>query len=365
MAFNLMTSKNTFTVAENIIGDNDNQYNCSVSRNTAETFFYSNNPETVDYGRLADSKVWLAHEKISGSGQIYTWHINTSQKTIHSDILLYNDTGSAVTITISNVGLTNGNGLSDRNAWISYYNNSTSRTYTLQSGAFLSPDVLQQSNIYNFNNFGKVARFRIEGPGSLYIYDLAYYTNSGAAQDPAAKQPDVISPTRGLGHGFYETMYATLTLTDGSATQSFSLGGADAKNLYKHDSFGNQDLVSITDSSASPHNASYNLFGNYGVQMRINLTINNQCVNGNNGKYVRIFMGTRAIGDGCALIPFCRYNSQVFSAFTGSVPYRNYIDVLYNNEMPFGSTTITFDMVVPAMSSAPVIVGARWVPTKV
>lgn len=355
MAFALMTTKNTFTVGPGIIQKGDNKETCSVSRNTTEKFFYSNNPEHLDSGKsLADDGFWLARELISGNGHLYTWHINKTGKSIHSNILLYNPGSSNVSITFSNIGLTNGAG-SDRSAWINYYNNTSgSKTFTLKPQQFLSPDVLQ-STVANGKMFGKIARFSISG-GSLYIYDLAYDTNSGGATSPAPKNPEYTSPTRGLGNGFYETMNVTLTLTDTAATQSFSLGGDWAAQQIKDDSFSGNDLIPIVDSSknfSSDKDASYDLYGNFGVQMRINLTIDNQCKVGTHGKRVRIFIGK-------AVIPFCRYNKQFFAAKTDCLG-NEYIDVLYNDNMPSGKTTVTFDMVVPATSSAPVYVGARWV----
>ena len=348
-----MTTKNTFTVGPGIIQKGDNKETCSVSRNTTEKFFYCNNPEQVVNDSLADNGSWLARELISGNGHLYTWHINKTGRSIHSNILLYNPGSSAVTITFSNIGLTNGAG-SDRSAWISYYNNTSgNKTYTLNAQQFLSPDVLQ-SIVAAGNLFGKIARFSISG-GSLYIYDLAYATNSGGATAPAPKD-ESISRTRGLGNGFYETMNATLALTDTAATQSFSLGGGWAAQKIKDDSFSGNDLIPIVDSSKnfSPDkNASYDLYANFGVQMRINLTIDNQCKVGTNGKRVRIFIGN-------AGVPFCRYNKQFFAAKTDCLK-NEYIDVLYNDAMPSGKTTVTFDMVVPATSSAPVYVGARWV----
>lgn len=323
-------------------------------------FFYSNNPEQVVNDNLADNGSWLARELISGTGHLYTWHINNTGRSIHFNILLYNPGSSAVTITFSNIGLTNGAG-SERSTWINYYNNTSgNKTYTLNAQQFLSPDVLQ-SIVAAGNLFGKIARFSISG-GSLYIYDLAYVTNSGGATAPAPKDAS-ISRTRGLGKSFYETINATLTLTNSAATQSFSLGGINGKNKNKADSFNGADLIYITDSSNGTKNASYDLYGNYGVQMRINLTIDNQCKNGNNGRKIRIFMGTWVnSSNGGGFIPFCRYNKQFYSAATGDVGAETYVDVLYNDTMPTGKTTVTFDMIVPAaVSTAPVIVGARWV----
>lgn len=358
MAFALMTTKNDFSVGPGIIGKNDNQGKCAVTRNTSEKFFYSNNPEQVVPDSLADRGSWLAKELISGSGQIYTWHVNNTGMAIHSSILLYNPNSTDVTIRFTNIGLTNGSN-TDRNAWVNYYNNTSgTKTFVLKSQQFLSPDVLH-SLVQPNNMFGKVARFSISGT-SLYIYDLAYATNSGGAKLPAPKDKSD-SRTRGLGNGFYETMDVTLTLTDNAATQSFSLGGINGKETNKNDSFYGADIIHIQDSS-EVNNLSYDLYGNYGVQMRINLTIDNQCRVGNNGKRVRVFMGSRVAAEaGGALVPFCRYNKQIYSAFTGIEPGEKYIDVLYNDSMPTGKTQVTFDMVVPAQSAAPVIVGARWV----
>ena len=360
MAFALMTTKNTFTVGDGIIGIADNSGTCSVSRNTAEKFFYSNNPENLKNGySLADDGYWLARELISGTGHLYTWHINNTGKTIHSNILLYNPGSTNVTITFSNIGLTNGAN-SDRNAWINYYNNTSgNKIFTLKPQQFLSPDVLQ-STVTNGKMFGKIARFSISG-GNLYIYDLAYATNSGGATAPAPKD-ESISRTRGLGQGFYETMNVILTLTDNAATQSFSLGGINGAANNKNDSFNGNDLISIKDSSPSP-NLSHYLYGNYGVQMRINLTIDNQCKVGNNGKKVRIFMGTWVSAENNGgFVPFCRYDKKFYSAITGNAGARTYVDVLYNDAMPTGKSTVTFAMIVPAaISTAPVIVGARWV----
>lgn len=364
MAFQLMTTRNTFKVGNGIIGSSDNQNNCSVSRNTNECFFYCNNPEQIVEASLADNGAWLAHELITGNGHLYTWHINTTSTVIYSDLLLYNPNSTPVTITISNVGQTNSAGGNDRKAWENYYNNTSgSQTYTLSPYEFKT--ILHQGPIAVNNVFGKIARFSISG-GGLYLYELAYKNVSSSAQKPAPRDGS-ISRTRGLGNGFYETMSVKLTLTDAAATQAFTFGGLDAANKNKNDSFRGAELIYIKDSSASygsSYNCSYDLYGNYGVQMRINLTIDNQCRVGNNGKRVRIFMGA-AGRDGYAA--FCRYNKQFFTADQGTIPYDKkaekieYIDVLFNDNMPFGETTVTFDVVVPAQNSAPTFIGARWV----
>ena len=83
MAFQLMTTKNTFQVGAGIIGNADNQNNCSVNRNRSECFFYSNNPEQIVEDSLADNGSWLAHELIKGNGHLYTWHQNTTQNSIY------------------------------------------------------------------------------------------------------------------------------------------------------------------------------------------------------------------------------------------------------------------------------------------
>lgn len=167
MAFALMKTKNEFSVGPGIIGVNDNQGNCAVSRNTAEKFFYSNNPEQVVANSLADNGAWLARELISGNGQVYTWHINNTGKTIHSSILLYNPNATSITISFSNIGLTNGSG-TDRAAWVNYYKNTSgTKTFTLQPQQYLSPDVLH-SLVGAGNLFGKIARFSVSG-GSLYF----------------------------------------------------------------------------------------------------------------------------------------------------------------------------------------------------
>lgn len=359
MVFQLMTSKNLFTVGEGIIGPADNKSGCSVERNLSENFFYCNMPESVTLDGLADiisgrGGAWLAREYVTGSGQIYTWHKNVSGRTINSVLLLYNSNSTPVTVTFSNIGLTNGAGYNDRAAWEDYYNGRNAPvTMTLQANDFKS--VMLQSGIQNGNNFGKVARFKMNGTG-LYFYDLAYASNSGTATDYAPHDESTSRP-RGLGQGFYENMTVRLTLTDTAATQAFSLGGIYAAEQDNRDSFMGKELIHITDSATGSSNASYDLYGCYGVQMRINLTINNQC---SSTKKVRIFMGS--YDDDTGGYAFCRFNKQFYKAYTPLIigPYE-YVDVLYDDALPRGESTVTFDYVVPATASAPSIIGARWV----
>jgi len=353
---------------------------CAVVRNANETFFYCNNPEKVNFEDLADSGKYLTYNFIEkSSGQLYTWHVNTSGRSISSVILIQNHNAFPIKVSFTNIGLTNASAGSDKAAWESYYNGTKSESVEIPAQGYKS--VLVQNNIPSGYVFGKIARFKITNksgsPASAYFYDLAYAQsqNSGnahsfaAGDDPRDEIPNSVarnSRRRGTGKGFYNyltigTSAKPVELSATKTARSATVGGVYAQDAVNghSDSFNGDDMVIIqgtgtVSDTVSQNNDSGYLFGCYGMQMRVTMTIKNST---NQAREVRVFMGCK----NTAVPIFARYN-KAFYKFSNTVPKGKIRDVITLGTVAAGAvTTIEFDTVVLAQSAAPFHIGARLV----
>lgn len=330
---------------------------------------------------LADSGKYLTYNSVTGNGQLYTWHLNDSKKTISSVILIYNHNSFPIKVALTNIGLTDLASGNDKAAWESYYNGTKSETVELPAGGYKT--VLVQTGIVHGHVFGKIARFNITNKNtgaltSAFFYDLAYYlsSNSGNAHAfaPSDDPRDEISSStkrnsrrRGTGKGFYNyltvgTTSSPIVLDNVTPERAATIGGVNAQDAVKGhlDSFGGSDMVIISGGTGrvgdtvSQNNDSGYLFGSYGMQMRVTMNIKN---NTSQAREIKIFMGCKSI----AVPIFARYN-KVFYKPTSYVPAKSIRDVITLGKVAAGTTTsITFDTVNLAQSAAPFYIGARLV----
>lgn len=346
--------------------EKDLQTICSCTRTKSESFFYCNNPETLEPGDLADDGKYLTNNKVTGSGQIYTWHRNKTNKTIHSVILIYNHNNFNITVTATNIGFTNSSGGCDRSAWESYYSGGQPETVSIPASGFKS--ILVQDNIKDGNVFGKIARFKIvqsndtKIAASAYFYDLAYYKNSGNAHDFAVgdvpPQNKKNSRRRGVGNGFYNYLTigtnSPIELTNSQPTRAATIGGVNAQTDNINDSFKGADMAYI-EGKAGDYSSGY-LYGSYGMQMRITMNVKN---NTNQAREIRIFMGCSAVETDFPV--FVRYNKAFFRV-TSNVKKWSIRDVITLGIVGAGETQqVVFDTVNLAQSAAPYYIGARLV----
>ena len=165
----------------------------SAGLNTNEFFFYSNSPETLDSGDLADAGRFLNKAtNLQGTGQIYTWHENKAGSTIKNCILVYNPNSYAIKINITHQGLTiNSDWSSDINAWANYYTG-TSSSLIVNANSYGN---LFLRDIPNGRCFGIIARVNIvqngtTTPAPVTLWDLAYTSNSGGGTAFATADPN-------------------------------------------------------------------------------------------------------------------------------------------------------------------------------
>ncbi|WP_248924789.1 hypothetical protein [Paenibacillus hamazuiensis] len=306
--------------------------------------FYCDNPETIRPSDLADAGRYLNQAYVNGAGQVYLWHENGTPGTITHCLLIYNPNNHSITVSSSNYGKTNGNGLSDTQAWADYFaGNSTSiQIAPNQWGSLFS------QNVNSGHNVGIVARTNITnsstGAASTAVfYDLAYVSNSSGATE--FSDSDGTGRPRGVGSAFYLTINLDTiapTTTDGIAY------GMAAGN--SNDIFGTSDLVWV-----SGQNPGY-ILGNYGIQHSITMKVRNDF---SQAKNFYIYFGTNVISSPESFA-FPVVNMYGYTNLANWINGGRYVDLIQTGEISPGSTaTVSFFMVVGAISSTPWFIGAR------
>lgn len=365
---------------------NDLQDRCSVVRTETEGFFYCNNPEKVNLEDLADNGKYLTYNGVKSSGQLYTWHLNNTSKTISSVILVYNHNAFPIKVSFTNIGLTCLPSGNDKAAWESYYTGTNSETKEIPAQGYMS--MLVQNNISQGYVFGKIARYSITNKNTgaaatAFFYDLAYNLsqNSGNAhafaasdcptdEDPGSTKKN--SRRRGVGNGFYNyltigTASKPVELTDSRSERAATIGGVNAQStVYPvtgdiYDSFNGQDMAVITGGTGDKNNGSLKnndsgyLYGAYGMQMRVTMTVKNSSTK---AREIRIFLGCNP-GLDTKFPVFARFDKK-FYAINTPVTNGRLRDVITLGTVAAGATqTITFDTVNLAQSAAPFYIGAR------
>lgn len=302
--------------------------------------FYSNNPESVYTSHLADNGKWLNKATVTGAGQVYTWHVNKTGSTIKSCLLIYNPNNYTIKVTSTNRGLTNGNGITDSNAWTSYFQGSTT-SITVAAKSYGNMFLQSVPNNYNF---GIVARTNVTNNStgavaSAIFHDIAYISNSGGANSFAAAVAG--SKRRGLAPNYYCTMnFATVSPTNANGI-AYKIG-------TQTDTFNGNDLAYVTDGSGA---TSGPLDGAYGEQIQVSIPIKNTT---GTARSFRIYIGSNG-GYSFPLV-----NLSGTTAKYQWIPAFKYVDVIDSGVIANGSTvTVTFFTVVPAISSTPYVIGVR------
>ena len=331
----------------------------NFSFNKNEFLFYSNNPEPIKDDCLADNGKWLCREEVEGYGQIYTWHVNNMDKNITSTILIYNPNNFKIKVKAGVFGKTNKSGeYTDREAWHDYFTQNFSYEEEMEPNSYTN--FFRRVNEIKPNNcFGVVSRLSITdlngNPAKAVLFDLVYVdeAKSGNATMCAVAETEG-SRSRGLGKGFYGVFNLPQLLVDNNAP-CYALGNKDKFGTMpdRNDSFNGKDLVQIIDSSGQV--TDNNLYGNYGVQMDVNLSMKNIGEAGN----FAVFVGTCNEYPGCGCYPFICYNG-IFYDTNGLVKAGEYVDILNIGYVEAGGErSIEFFTANTAGSCAPLVVGFR------
>ena len=314
--------------------------------------FYSNNPESVNTAALAENGRYLNRATVTGSGQVYTWHVNKTGRAISNSLHIINENNFPIRISVNTRALTNHALRSDNDAWITFWGGSGATTITIQAGG--SSSLFIQNNISNDNVFGIIGRINIThtsvSPAPETLHDVAYIANPSGAGEFAEIQgsgSDPGSKRRGFANsGFWQTMnFHTLSPND--------LNGS-FYTISKYDAtFSGEDLVQINDPSGA---TSGGLAGSYGCQININLKIHNTDPIARN---FRIYLASR----GGLCFPCFHYNNGRFRfgarGTWGHIPAFQAIDIIEVNINRNVTMTVPFQIVVPAVASTPYVIGAR------
>jgi hypothetical protein len=314
----------------------------TTSRNTAEFLFFSDCPETLTTAHLADQGKWLNKATVSGTGQIYHWHLNSTGSSIYTCLGIYNQNNFTIKVNVPNYGTTLGTAgsvPSDSAAWQSYFQGQ-STSVTVAAGAYGN---LFLKSVPNNCVYGVVAKASITNnstgaSASAVFYDLAYTSNSGNATAFAAAQSGGFQ--RGHGDGFYQTInFAAIAYGSETNKKGYKIGSTG-------DVFSGSDLSNITDDSGS---TSGPLNGAYGQIFVVNLPITN---NTSASRAFRVFIGS----NGGQSFPFVYMNGDL-AVYGSTDPYYGR-DVIQTGLIGANSTaTVSFSTVVPASSSTPYVIG--------
>ncbi|MFB9329180.1 hypothetical protein ACFFSY_24865 [Paenibacillus aurantiacus] len=317
--------------------------------------FYSQSPETIDATDLADAGKWLNKNAVSGSGQVYTWHNNAAGATITNHILIYNPSSTdTIVVTSSNYGTSN-NTDTDSLAWKDYLTyGRAAKTVEIGPGNYGS---LFSQSIVSGANFGIVARTNVTKKGtstaaSAIFYDIAYKdpAKSGNASAYATADPSSSLRKRGLGNGYYTTLrLPVISPTESTNGIAFKFGATG-------DSFNGADMPYITDDAPSTAgNTSGNVAGSYGQQFDISFVVQNTT---SVARSFRVYAGS--IGGTSYPFTYMGGNMSYYPTYSSGAPGFYFKDIIDTGVLqPGASTTVSFFYTVPAMSSAPNVIGVR------
>ncbi|EFM08925.1 hypothetical protein PaecuDRAFT_4390 [Paenibacillus curdlanolyticus YK9] len=322
--------------------------------------FYSDNPESVTNGPALGSfdlvdgggKRWLNKATVNGAGLVYMWHTNGSGAPFKHALLIYNPNSFAISVSSSNNGLTQSNGGSDIAGWTQYFsgNNHLPTPIVIQPNAF---GTIFQQTISAGYNFGIVARTNVVNnstgaAANAIFYDVAYLnTNIGATDWATLKSP---SMRRGVAPTYYNPMnLAEIAPVDTNGIAYRVCGSAANPGV-----FGTDDIPTVTDYAPTGNNSTGLLEGGFGQQYAVSMKIKNTFTVSKN---FLIMIGKTAASGGSGF-PFV--NMAGVSQSYAWVGPGYYCDMIDTGPVAAGATiTVNFFMVVPAVSSTPVIIGAR------
>ena len=321
----------------------------NVSINTNEFLFYSNNPENVSMTDTADKGYFLYKDTVTGSGQVYTWHCNNTGVAVNSTLLVYNHNSFAINIDVGNNGLTNGI-WNDSYAWKSYFDGYNTKKITIPAGGYWN---LFEQKISNGNPWGVIARLSIKNSAgaaaSAQLFDAIYVDSmlSGNGKNYAKAQSSPLQ--RGKGAGFYATLSCTLELTAATGNGvRVNFGSYSPSTSYS--SFQGNECSTLVDASGA---AGGKLFGAFGQQMCISLTISNKT---NASRKFRIYLGSASGGH----YPVFSYAGTNISYNNPIANNLNFYDIIETDAIAHNSSQlITFFAALPAGTNTPYSFGVR------
>ena len=361
----ITTARRVKNAVSNIIVTPIKTTESKVSINKNEFLFYSNSPEKVYEKDLADNGKWLCREMVKGNGQVYTWHENGCSTAITSIILLHNPNNFSVNVTASNIGKSNlTNWQSDILGWQDYFTAGKTYTETIPAGGYTNffSQVIPSGEGHVFGIVSRLSVTDTNGsPASVQLFDLVYadVNKSGNASSCADRDDESTLRRRGLGAGFYQQINFQPLEIANNDFMGFKLGS-------KNDFFNGEDLIQIADSSGTA--VDNNLFGNYGVQLEVNMTVKNTGAGGN----FAVFYGS----NGGACFPFVCYNGAfgkpTYGSYYGGIGIKDvdakapnggysYADILDLGWIEAGASLdkISFFTSLTAMGSSPLVLGIR------
>lgn len=306
--------------------------------------FYCDNPETIRSIDLADAGKYLNQASVNGAGQVYLWHENGTPGAITHCLLIYNPNSYSITVSSSNYGLTNGLGLSDIQAWADYF---AGNSKSIQIGPYGWATLFSQS-VNSGHNVGIVARTNVtnsstSATSTAVFYDLAYVSNSSGAT--TFSDSDGTGRQRGVGSAFYLTINLDTiapTTADGIA-YGMAAGNSD-------DIFGTTDLVWVSGQNPG------HILGSYGIQHSVTMKVRNDF---SQVKNFYIYFGTNIIMPD-PHFAFPVVNMYGYTNMATWVQGGRYVDLIQTGNLnPGETTTISFFMVIGAVSSTPWFIGAR------
>ncbi|MGB8955692.1 MAG: hypothetical protein WCC10_09970 [Tumebacillaceae bacterium] len=315
-------------------------------------FFYSNSPEVIDGSGIADNGYYLNHvTNLVGTGQLYVWHQNAPVNAdLKHEILIYNPNAKSITVTPTNVGLTNGS-WDDVNAWTSFWNSTTVPAVTVPAKGYAA---LFKRTIPSGNPFGVLARMNVKytdgtGDAAIDLYDLMWYNDSLSGNAHAFAAADPVSSMRARGYattGYFN--YVNLNQVNISSTNpmpAFKIGASG-------DTFAGADLPFIHDPSGVTTGV---LEGAYGCQQYLSIPVKNTDTV---SRTIRIF----AVNDNNSDIYINAYGyggNTAPSGTNGKLNPGQYFDMFEDTLAAGASATYTFQFVTPAGSSGGTTVGVR------
>lgn len=322
-------------------------------------FFYSNSPEAVTSSALADNGYFLNKYTATGSGQVYSWHRNTSGNTLTAGLRIYNPNSFAIKVSSSNYGLTK-NVYNDVAAWWNFWGgNSTSVVINANSwGNIFMQSSIPVGSSTVAGTWGYVARLSITNNAtgtnaSADLYDIAYKTSPAASLTTwAAKDPGSTTKRRGYAtSGYYWcTVTAnTINMTSSSTPQVISFGASSSSM---------SNLCGVEVPTIDPSGqAGGRLEGNYGVQHHFTIPVKNTT---SSAMKIRLFAGNQGAGGSCtAQIAFNGFGGQTGGCSNLWASIGQSADLI-EDTIPAGQTaTYTLQLVIPAGTCAPYALGVR------
>lgn len=320
--------------------------------------FYCNSPEAVTSSALADSGYFMNKYTAMGSGQVYSWHRNTTSGALNAQLRIYNPNSYAINVASSNYGLTK-NVYNDVAAWWSFWDG-TNTSVVIPAGSW--GQLFHQTGIPVGSStvpgtWGYLGRLSITkngtiDPASADLYDIAYSSSIGTLTTWAAKDPGSTTKRRGYNTGAYFcTITAnTITMTSTSTPRVINFG-ASSSSLSN---LGGVEVSTITDPSGQTTGP---LEGNYGVQHHFTIPVYNSTAS---PMTVRLFSGNQGAGGSCT--------SQIaFNGFGGNTggcsglwaSIGEYADIAQEIIPAMSTVNFTLQMVIPAGTCAPYPVGIR------